>query len=296
MDLLILVIALAFMRIWGTDNPLHKDIFTIRIMSIFQRWLPSYHAKNVLSGGHPTWRALCDVRVFGLLSVVALSLIILLVLCIIGGVSQWLLFPFSVVLLIYSFGRGNFFDAAFKYAQSCYVEDWQSALEHSQTLGVKTDAIFQKDWQTLHKHVFSRVCLCGFDQLFVVIFYFLLVGPVFVLFYRLLTLQAAKYPSDEATSFVLSVLNWPAVRLLGFSFALVGNFSSCIAQLIPFMRRFNDSACVVISSIALGAFNHDGAVAVTTKVKRKDIELLIQLYRRALWLWFIVVAITVIVF
>jgi|GEM_PF-3473522 len=294
MDLLVLVIALAFVRVWGKDNPLHSDTVVINVLRSFQKLLPPHTENTSVSDQQPTWRALCDKRALGLVSVILLTCSVLFILCLIQGVSQWLVFPFLVALLIYSFGRGDFFDAAFKYAQSCYVDDWQSALTHAHTLGVKTEALFQKDWPTLHKHVFSRVCFCGFDQLFVIIFYFLLLGPVFALFYRLLVLQRETHPTDEATCFILMVLNWPVARLLGFSFALVGNFSGCMAPLISSLKNISEATCDVLSGTALGAFNH--TTSMSSHINRKHIESLIQLYKRALWLWFVVIAVAVIAF
>ncbi|TXH64815.1 MAG: hypothetical protein E6Q88_14975 [Lysobacteraceae bacterium] len=90
---------------------------------------------------------------------------------------------------------------------------------------------------------------------FGVLFWFLLLGPVGALLYRLTTLAAegefAQSPNDDASEgarYLLSWLDWPVAQAMALSLALVGNFDTVIGA-----WRDGDGASFRLGNGFLGA-------------------------------------------
>src|SRR5690606_9202335 len=74
------------------------------------------------------------------------------------------------------------------------------------------------------QHILARRLFIyhAFSRLFVVLFWFALLGPVAALFYRLNKLYPNKQNAFVATA--KRYIEWPCARLFVFSLALLGNF------------------------------------------------------------------------
>lgn len=274
MDLFIVVLAILFLQVWGADNPFHKDEWV-------NRWI-AYLSNNF--SPEPS-----------LLFFLAIGLPIAGVSAILWGisaVSHWLLLPISVLILLYSFGRGEFSNIVTEYTQACYDEDWESAIERAGKLDVDLNGIAPNDWDTLHQHVLDEAAYRGFERMFAILFCYFIAGPIGALLYRLVFLfnYAVKGENSCAKKW-LWIIEWPAVRILGLSFAMTGNFVGCI-------RRWRDSLLCVkrptqmtIGQSVLGALSVDDNLDQTCEVTRKELSLLDKLYLRTLWFWLGVAAI-----
>ncbi|WP_086931001.1 regulatory signaling modulator protein AmpE [Agarilytica rhodophyticola] len=278
MDLFIVVLAILFLQVWGADNPFHKDEWV-------KRWVE--YLDNSFSPGA------------SLLFFLAVGLPILaasLVMYTIATVSYWPLLPISVFILLYSFGRGEFTNIVTEYTQACFDEDWDSALERAGKLDVDLTGLAPNDWDTLHQHVLDEAAYRGFERMFAVLFWFFIFGPLGALLYRLVFLfnHGANGENKSAKKW-LWVLEWPAVRVLGLSFAMTGNFVGCI-------RRWHDSLfCVTrpthmtIGQSVLGALSIEDDLDQTCEVTRKELSLLDKLYLRTLWFWLGAIAVFILV-
>lgn len=277
MNLFIVVLSIAFLQVWGAANPLHKDA-----------WF-SYWANKVekLSIKNQNVNFIVTVAL-PVVALVSLQLVL-------AYLSPWLLLPLGMLVLLYSFGRGEFGDIVSEYTKACYIEDWPSALERASRLGVSTEGLAENDWPSLHKHVLDEAGYRGFERMFAVLFWCFSLGPAAAFLYRLSFMYSRNnHPEHPFAAKFLWVLEWPAVRLLGLSFALTGNFVGCFQRWKECFFCATRSTISVLSPLILGALLVDDEMAQTGEVTRKELNLLTSLYTRTLWLWLATAAILII--
>lgn len=276
MEIIVVVLALAFLQVWGARNPLHRDGWFVR----WQSWL---EAKDE---GAKEW-----------LSFVAIALplsLVLIVFELLMRESIWLALPLAVVVLLYSFGRGEFFEIVREYTQACYIEDWESASARAARLNVDLLDIEENDWSGLHQRVFDEAGYRGFERMFAVLFWFFLLGPLGALMYRLVFLQAHGNQKNALAARWLWIIEWPAVRVLGISFALTGNFGGCFARWKETLFCAKRETAIVLSRSIFGALSVEDEMEQTCEVTRKELNLLSTLYQRTLWLWIFVASFVII--
>ena len=275
MEIFVTLLALAFLQVWGAKNPLHKDGW---FESVFNRVTQS----SISLGA--------DLKSF--LAIALPLLLAAIFFGVLASKSAWLALPFAVVVLLYSFGRGEFFEIVREYTQACYVEDWNSAVTRAERFHVDTENVEREDWSTLHRHVFDEAGYRGFERLFAVLFWFFILGPVGALMYRLVFLAAQR--EDTLAQRWLWLLEWPAVRILGLSFALTGNFSGCFDQLQECLICMKRKTVEVLSPMILGALSVSEELEADCEITRKELTLMSKLYQRTLWFWMGVISVIVI--
>jgi len=268
MNLFIVVIGILFIQVWGAANPFHRDQW-------FKAWSDRVSACDKLPS---------DARV--IVSVGGPLVVLVLLELLLANISQWLLLPLGVVVLLYSFGRGEFGDIVAEYTKACYVEDWESAIERAQRLSVTTENVREGDWSSLHSHVLDEAAYRGFERMFAVLLWFFVLGPVGALLYRLSFIYSRELRSDnDLARRLLWILEWPAARLLGLSFALTGNFVGCFQRWRDCLLCVRRSTIAILSPMVLGALSVDDDLTQTCEVTRKELNLLTGLYTRTLWFW-----------
>lgn len=268
MDLFVIVLALAFVQIWGAKSPLHRDGW-------FVRWMAWISQKQTRS--HPL--------ITFIASVLPPCLILVLVIVLLSYITQWLVLPVFICVLLYSLGRGEFTEIVREYTQACYVEDWPSAIERARPLGIPVDDLTNDDWPTLHRYVLEEAGYRGFERMFAVIFWFFLLGPVAAFCYRLTFLFCERNPDNTNSSKFLWAIEWPAVRLLGISFALTGNFVGCFQRWKESLWCEQRTSRNVLSELVFGALTVSDNLNQTCEITRKELSLISKLYTRTLWFW-----------
>lgn len=171
--------------------------------------------------------------------------------------AAWLFFIYVPVLL-YSLGRCNFIAEVKQYIAICtrgdnvaaskFVEDLRGNVE----LGEQADV---SDWTGLHTQALKVIAYRGFECTFAVLFWFFIAGPVGALLYRLSILyREISTPGGDnarvATKW-LWLLEFPAARLMGVTWGLVGNFDTC-----PLRHSLIDtesSSVVILNNCLRGA-------------------------------------------
>lgn len=276
MELFIVVIAILFVQVWGSENPLHKDDWFFAWLTRVENHIPSGSSYFLVVGV--------------LLPLVLLALLL-------WGIAQqsyWPLVPIGVVLMLYSFGRGEFTEIVTEYTQACYKEDWESGVSRAQGLNVDVDGIAENDWDTLHQHVLDEAAYRGFERLFAVLFWFFVMGPMGALAYRLLFLFHEHKRENAAGKKLLWLVEWPAVRVLGLSFAMTGNFVGCISRWRESVLCVTRPTQMTIGQSVLGALSVEDDLTQSCEVTRKELSLMDRLYRRTLWFWLAVGALLII--
>lgn len=272
MFLLTIVIALGFLQVWGADNPLHKDA-----------WFRAWANKVAASAWVKKLPGLASVVVCASV-IVPLALLMYWVLSPntwMGGIHL----PLSVVILLYSLGRGEFTELMAEYTKACYVEDWKSAQERAEPFGVVTEDLKENDWPALHERVLEEASYRGFERMFAVLFWFVFFGPLGALFYRLLFLYTREKPEDGSASRLLWAMEWLPVRVLGLSFSFTGNFVGCWGRWRESLFCRVSSTRSVLSRIVLGALSVSEELVQTCEVTRKELNMVGRLYTRTLWFW-----------
>jgi AmpE protein len=221
-----------------------------------------------------------------LLAVVAIPVVLV-------GWVGWLLpmflwFVLAVAVLLYSLGRGEFAPHVRSYTVSCSENNWSDALDKARAQGVDTEGIAVDDWATLNHKMVDAVAYQGFERLFAVIFWFVLLGPAGALAYRLSYFHA-QGEQDAVNQPVskrwLWAMEWPAVRLLGLSFAITGNFVSCMERWRNHFFNVESPSSLVLRETALGAVSADESMEQSCACTQREVSALKRLYARTFWFW-----------
>ncbi|WP_404417131.1 regulatory signaling modulator protein AmpE [Marinospirillum sp.] len=145
--------------------------------------------------------------------------------------SFWVLPTLAVHLLVvfYALGRRSELVWVERYMVAWRQGDHQAASYYAEE--ILDDNDLGDDACQLHARVVARLIYFAFDRLFLVLFWYLLLGPVGALLARLSerTISNARKEEqaqedlacDEQVSLFHRVLEWPAARLMGLSLALV---------------------------------------------------------------------------
>lgn len=220
MIFLSLVVVLAIVYWLGSASFIHFDGWFKWLINRLQK-IPGFSASAV----PPLLLAL-------LIPLVTLVFVFLLIDQFAG--KQWLFFLYVPVLL-YSLGRGNILADAQEYIALATRGDGVAAAQLLDRLRGNTPADAASaevsDWRALHTEALKVIAYRGFERSFAVLFWFLIAGPFGALLYRLSVLARdfaeAGSEAAAASGKWLWLLELPAVRLMGVTWAFVGNFDTC---------------------------------------------------------------------
>ncbi|WP_237054698.1 regulatory signaling modulator protein AmpE [Microbulbifer sediminum] len=288
MALIIVLLTLALVQLWGSGRPVHHDGW-------FERWREKI-------AGLAAMQQNAGLRLAATVYPAVLLAAVLMVLA--EVLLGWLgTLVFGVILLLYCLGRGNFNEMLSDYLRAWYRGD----LEQAQAAAAPLVQDLHEEPagpQQLHEQVFRGAAYLAFERLFAVLFWFLLLGVPGALLFRLSALYAeqARATADEGTaSRWLWLLEWLPVRVMGFSFAIVGNFAGCYQAWRQCLTcRERDTAEVLEAYLegALGGIDASqcsvgGEVAEAQRFCGAQLEGLQALLSRSLLLWVTVLALAV---
>ncbi len=288
MALLIVLLALGLVQLWGSGAPLHRDGW-------FQWW------RSRLAGVERLQRdAGLKLGATVLPPVLLAAVLMVLVEAMLGWLGMLLL---GVPLLLYCLGRGNFNEILSGYLRNWYRGDLGSARQAAAPL-LRELHEEPGDGQQLHEQVFRGAAYCAFERLFAVLFWFILLGIPGALLFRLSALYAEQSRSGDGDAMGerwLWLLEWLPVRVMGFSFAIVGNFAGCYRAWRQCLTcRERDTAEILeaylegaLGGIDAGECSAGVEVAEGQRVCGAQLEGLQALLSRALLLWITVMALAV---
>jgi AmpE protein len=212
-------------------------------------------------------RALPAVSSFPLLPmilvlVIPLLLIMVCIWAIVHFHSANFLFFLYVPVLLYSLGRGDFLADVNAYIATANRGDSVAAAKWVDDLcGHAANDLATSntsDWKSLHTQALKVIGYRGFERTFAVLFWFVIAGAVGALLYRLSAIyrEHTLAGSNEAllADKWLWLIEFPAVRLMGLTWAFVGNFDSCPLR-DSLLDSENSSMTILNNSLrgALGA-------------------------------------------
>lgn len=278
MELLAILIALVFYAVRGSGEPLQRD-----------GWFAGWHGGLAgLLGGTP----------LQLVVVLAPAGVVMLLYGSIDDAAYGIpALVLLVVALIYSFGRGDLGAALEDYLERWSRRDFQAAFEQLEQgappLGDEGGVI---DPAELHLHARRRLYYRAFERLFAVLFWFVLLGPGGAVLYRLVALEQEKAGAADGRLALLHWMDWLPSRLLGISFALVGDFDATLYRWQESLGDPEREAVVVLEGCGNAALRiggaRDGDESVEALVERgaTELESIQNLNHRALAVWLVLIA------
>jgi len=219
------------------------------------------------------------------LLILAPLLLLALVLWLLQPIAHgWLALPLHLLLLLYSLGRGDPFAAIGSFRDAFRRGDSQGAyLAAERDLNLTA----ADDEQELLSRVQGWLLWQAFSGLFVLIFWYALLGPIPVLAYRLLVLteQRAQQPGlRERAAMLRHALDWLPLRLLVLSFALVGNFSPVLRTVMDRLLDWEAGSEALLQQAAIAA--EDLPEQPSSEQGAASLDALWQLLLRSAVLWY----------
>lgn len=206
MTFLAIIIALILARVWGSAGRLHRDQWFQRLQAVLAGLGVGAVGRLVLAIGLPV--------------VVAQGLLNALQTWFFG--LPWI--ALAVVLLLYSFGRRDFHEIMKEYRSYCRNEDFEAAyLNTLPNLGWNATRVDPASSGEVHALAQRGFFYEGYQRWFAVLFYFVLLGPVGALAYRLLHLCRHRF-EEELVERCLFLVDWVPARLLAAAFGFTGDF------------------------------------------------------------------------
>jgi AmpE protein len=185
-------------------------------------------------------RSLPAVSSFPLLPMIlALALPLLVMVLFIWAIVYFLsanfLFFLYVPVLLYSLGRGDFLADVNSYIDTANRGDSVAASKLVDDLCGRAandiSSTTTNEWKDLHTQALKVISYRGFERTFAVLFWFVIAGAVGALLYRLSAIYREQTAPNSNEALLaekwLWLIEFPAVRLMGLTWAFVGNFDSC---------------------------------------------------------------------
>lgn len=217
MIFLSLIVVLLLVQWWGSGAPLQHDAW-------FVRWSDFLQSRRYLGPAvHLVLAIFVPAALLGLLVWVIIYFLSI----------NWLFFIYVPVLL-YSLGRGNFSAEVKTYLSVSARGDNVLASKLADELRggaePEREAVEINDWTGLHAQTLRVISYRGFERMFAVLFWFFVLGAVGALVYRLSVMYRERSNTGGHVKLAakwLWLLEWPAVRVMGLTWAMVGNFETC---------------------------------------------------------------------
>lgn len=269
MLLLSLLLAVLARQFLGESNPLHRD-----------GWIANY---GELVNRLRVRLNIPEQYLFPL----AASLLAILVISVSNVLSNYSAFVytlFAATVLLYSFGRGSYTAVISEFIVAEAKNDWPRAIENASRLGLSAENLEENNWQQLNKQFLQQASYRGFERFFAVAFWFALLGPAGALIYRFSYLWHQQLPCEHCSRW-LWIIEWPAVRVLGLSYAITGNFASSFNEWKRHVGCRQRSTDEVLLDNMLGALSVDDRLPQSKEVTRRELDAMQALQSRTLWFW-----------
>lgn len=234
-----------------------------------------------------------------LLTVLPPVILLWLVLWLLDG-TYWHLPVLFIHLLVvfYALGRRNDLMWVERYMIAWRQGDHQAASYYAaEILDEPLDTLSEKD---VHCRVVSRLVFFAFDRLFLVLFWYLLLGPVGALLARFSeqaisnARRTCRTPEDEGCDEQVlrfqQVLEWPAARLMGLTLALTGKPLLGLRQFAADLLRVSLSSEVFLNRQLLAGYGFlssgdttEGAFCQRPELMTEEADQELSMLRERVW-------------
>ncbi|QUE75154.1 regulatory signaling modulator protein AmpE [Stutzerimonas stutzeri] len=239
-------------------------------------WLQWLRRVEQRSGSRIPWLGLALAV---LLPVLVLGLLLLALKPLAYG---WLSLPLHVLVLLYSLGRGEG-----KREFGAFRDAWRRGDEEAAALVAERDLkLSAADAPSLLHAVEAQLLWRSHQGFFAVIFWYVLLGPVAALAYRLLALtldHARDQIMREQAEQLRHAFDWLPVRVLLASFGLVGNFVAVNRALLNDLLHWDIPASRLLAEVGPVAADLGGSVEGEAGIARLDSLAALLVRTRMLW-------------
>lgn len=219
MIFLSLIVALGILYWFGSIHFLHRDNW-FHLLAARVQQIPGLASNPVAS------MALSLFLPFFLLAILVVAIVKLF--------GYEFLFFINVPILLYCIGRSDFVAEVQAYIDIVQRGDTVAAARWVDDMRGNADQDAESadvsDWRGLHTEALKVIAYRGFERTFAVLFWFLIAGALGALLYRLSVLYRDLSESNSAQTQIASRWLWllelPSVRLMGVTWAFVGNFDT----------------------------------------------------------------------
>ncbi len=194
----------------------------------------------------------------------------------------WLSLPLHLLVLLYCLGRGHG-----KRELGPFRDAWRrgdheaAALVGQRDLGLSAD-----DAPGLLRAVEAQLLWRSHEGFFAVIFWYVLLGPVAALAYRLLALTVEHAESQairERAGQLKHAFDWLPVRVLLASFGLVGNFVAANRAMLNDLLHWSIPARQLLADVGPAAADLEEPCAGDQGIARLDALAALLVRTRMLW-------------
>lgn len=246
-------------------------------------WFPAY--LNYLQTKLP--RSLMEHKFLGL-AIISLPILIVaaLVYYLLGGLANDMVKELiGIIILIYCLGPGDNRRQLEGFIGAIKEQDIERANDYLDFLPTGVAC--------RERAVSERAILSFNEEIFTVLFWYSLLGPLGALFYRVSGLTGQYAQTEFANLYAANhalkgILEWLPIRLLGLSFTLVGNFTASfhfwVGKIIS-SYEYNHDFLQTIGLYAVGADLNDPSLATIEENKA-----LLGLFDRSLIIWLVALA------
>ena len=239
-------------------------------------WLQWLRRVEQRSGSRIPWLGLALVV---LVPVLVLGLLLLALKPLAYG---WLSLPLHVLVLLYSLGRGQG-----KRDFGAFRDAWRRGDEEAAALVAERDLkLSAADALSLLHAVEAQLLWRSHQGFFAVIFWYVLLGPVAALAYRLLALtldHARDQAMREQAEQLRHAFDWLPVRVLLASFGLVGNFVAVNRALLNDLLHWDIPASRLLAEVGPVAADLGESVEGEAGITRLDSLAALLVRTRMLW-------------
>jgi AmpE protein len=169
---------------------------------------------------------------------------------------------FQLLLFLYCLGPQNLWADSYACINALVHGDTQAAAEKLKTSFGVTDS---NSKQALHGQLLNNIFIAANRRVFAIVFWFMVLGPIGAVLYRVVTLSSAEFSKQAAVPELIpsarsieSILDWIPVRIFACVFALGGHFVKVIScwRKKPVMGlEINDKLLMDCGAAALGNDN-----------------------------------------
>lgn len=181
----------------------------------------------------------------------------------------WLSLPLHVLVLVYALGRGHA-----KRELGPFRDAWRRGDGEAAALVAERDfALRAADPRSLLQAIQGHLLWRSHEGFFAVMFWYLLLGPMAALAYRLLALcaeQAGQAGVRERAAQLQHAFDWIPVRVLLLSFGLVGNFVAVNRTLLHELLNWNITARQLLVQVGPAAAEAGDAGGSEPSLERLD--------------------------
>lgn len=223
----------------------------------------------------------------------------LLPLIILIGLLQLLLFQFWLGILGWLF---NFFLLFYCLGDTCLRREFSHYFEaaakgdyEAAFLSLNWDGMGEiKDHQAFRKEVLKRIFIKGNRQIFAFLFWFVLLGGVGVIVYRLF-LELCTMAGDEDSPYAsqrakieccVQIMDWAPVRVVGLGFALAGSFMGSFTHWLRMLIAIPAVNNQLLIETGFHGLNYSGADPLPEQAEEEAIDLV----ERVLTLFLVIIA------